>query len=98
MTISVYELGPVITAQPQSVSVSAAGEKAKVSVTAQGEGLTYQWYYLNAGAGSYVKSSIKSSVYSVSMQEAWDGRQLYCVVTDANGNTVKSGTAMLSIQ
>jgi YD repeat-containing protein len=37
---------PVITSQPQSVSINA-GQSATLSVTASGSGLTYQWFTTN---------------------------------------------------
>ena len=50
-----------ITKQPTSVTV-ANGATAKVSFTATGDGLTYRWYYKDAGAADYsYTSSFKSN-------------------------------------
>lgn len=76
-----------ITAQPVSVKV-AEGERAKVTVKAEGYGLTYQWYFANAGKTTYSKASATGRTYSVIMNDSRDGRKLYCVVTDINGDTV----------
>ena len=86
-----------ITTQPKSVKV-ANGQKATVSVKATGVDLTYQWYVKNAGTDTFVKSSVTSSKYSVTMNSARDGNQVYCVVTDKYGNTVKSDKATLRMQ
>lgn len=86
-----------ITKQPQSVTV-ADGEKAKVTVGATGDGLTYQWYFANAGSSSFSKASITSASYSVTMSSSRAGRRVYCVVTNANGDTLKSDTATLNMQ
>ena len=80
----------------QPVDTSAAkGDKISVSVTAKGEGLKYQWYFKNAGATTFTKSSLKAATYSTSMSAAVAGRQVYCVITDALGNTVTTETVTL---
>ena len=87
-----------IKTQPQDVTV-ASGEKAKVSFTASGDGLTYTWYYKNAGASSFSKTSaFTTNSYSVTMSADRDGRQVYCIVTDAYGNTAQTDTVTLSME
>lgn len=86
-----------ITTQPKSVTV-AEGERATVTVAAQGRGLTYQWYYANAGKSSFAKAAITEKSYSLIMSEARAGRRLYCVVTDINGDQVKSKTVKLHME
>ena len=83
-----------ITAQPKSVTVSG-GKTAKITVGAAGEGLTYKWYYKNKGATKFSLSSVKTSAYSTKMSTAVNGRQVYCVVKDKFGNTVKTNTVTL---
>ena len=39
-----YYAAPVITAQPSDIQTQA-GENVAFEASAQGEGLTYQWYY-----------------------------------------------------
>lgn len=87
-----YELK--ITRQPQT-AYADVGEKASVSVAAEGSGLRYQWFIRNAGKESWSRSSIKSAVYEVEMNKSRDGRELYCVVTDKYGNSVTSEHAFL---
>ena len=84
-----------IAQQPQNVMASL-GEKAIVSIKVYGDGLKYQWYFCNAGASSYSKSSLTGSSYSVTMKESMIGRKVYCVVTDKYGNSVKTGVATIS--
>ena len=97
VTIGAKSLGPVILTQPKDVTVSAAGQKLTVKMTAAGDGLTYQWYYKNAGTSTWWTSSVKSTNYAVTMKEAYNGRQLYCVVTDQNGKSVQSDTVTIRI-
>ena len=86
-----------ITAQPGNAK-AYAGEKAKTTVEAKGDGLKYQWYYKDPGMISYKKSSIVKASASVTMSEARDGRKMYCVVTDAYGYSAKSVTVTLSMK
>ena len=86
-----------ITKQPASVTV-IKNKTAKISVSAEGEGLTYQWYYKTKSGKSFKKlSSAKSSSYSVKMTSSKNGQQMYCVVTDKYGNTVKTNTVTLKV-
>ena len=87
----------VITKQPESVTV-AEGELAKVSVEASGEGLSYAWWIASAGSTKFSKSSVTGSSYSVTMNASRDGRQLYCVITDASGNSVTSNTVTMNMK
>ena len=90
--------GVAITAQPKSVSV-AGGATAKVTVTATGEGLTYEWYFKNKGASSFTKTTnFTGNTYSVKMDATRNGRQVYCVITDKYGNQVMSDVATLKMK
>ena len=96
-TVTLSKLVPLkITVQPQSVAV-AAGQVAKVSFTASGEGLTYQWYYKNAAAAAFsYTGTFTGNTYSVTMDDSRNGRQVYCVITDKHGNSVTTNTVTLS--
>ncbi|MBQ3133589.1 MAG: leucine-rich repeat protein, partial [Clostridia bacterium] len=86
-----------ITKQPASVSV-ANGKTAKVSFTATGDGLTYKWYFKDAGSSKFtLTTSFTGTSYSVPMTAARSGRQVYCVITDKYGDTVKTNTATLKM-
>ena len=89
----------VIDISQQPVDVYAAeGEIAKVSVTATGVGLDYQWYIKNPGKDSFSKSSITSARYTCTMTEKISGRQAYCVITDTFGNSITTNTVTLSLK
>lgn len=88
----------VITKQPSSVKV-APTKKATVSVSATGEGLTYKWYHKNAGDAKFtLAKSMTGKSYSCTMSNSADGRQVYCVITDKYGNSVKTKTVTLSMK
>ena len=85
-----------ITQQPQNVT-EAKGETARTTVKATGDGLTYTWYYKNANAASFAKSSITTDTYSAEMNDIRAGRQIYCVVKDKYGSTVQTNTVTLNM-
>ncbi len=86
-----------ITKQPVSVKVQN-GETATVTFKAEGDGLTYSWYYKNKGDTKfYLTGSFKTNIYSVTMTDARNGREIYCVVTDKYGNTVKTEIVTISM-
>ena len=73
--------------------------EAKVAVKTAEVGLTYQWYFKNAGVSKFaLTNSFKGNSYSVAMTDTRAGRQVYCVVTDKYGNSVKSNTVTLSMK
>ena len=94
-TATLYMAATIVT-EPKHVTV-AMGEKAKVSVKAVGDGLTYQWYVKNAGKSSFSKSSVTKATYSCTMSEKVDGRKVYCIVTDKYGKSDQSTTVNLTM-
>ena len=89
--------GPAITAEPQSVEAKL-NESLTVSFTAEGEGLKYEWYYKDAGATKFTKTStFTGPEYTTTMTEARAGRQIYCVVTDKYGSSVQTNTVTLTL-
>ena len=95
-TVSVNMQTPLeIVTQPKSVKV-AEGEKATVTVEAQGDGLTYKWYYKDPGGTKYkYTDSFKTNTYSITMSDARSGRYVFCRVYDKYGNMVKTNTVSL---
>lgn len=96
-TVTLSKPEPVkIIQQPASVMVPA-GEEARVTVVADGDGLTYKWYYANAGSTQFVRThTFSTESYYVTMNDVRDGRRIYCVITDQYGNQVRSATVTLS--
>jgi uncharacterized protein YecE (DUF72 family) len=83
-----------ITSQPTD-QTAAFGEMFCATVGAQGEGLKYQWYLRNAGSDKWYKSSVRDNTYDDVMTKARNGREIYCVITDALGNTVTTDIVKL---
>ncbi|MCR5203471.1 MAG: hypothetical protein K6E47_00265 [Lachnospiraceae bacterium] len=85
-----------ITSQPQNTTVGV-NELAYFSVTAKGNGLKYQWQYKNAGASSWTTWSSKTTAsISVAYSASRNGMSLRCIVTDSEGKSVTSNTAVLT--
>lgn len=87
---------PLITSQPQNVSVDA-GDLASFSVSAVGTGISYAWYYRDAGGTEFVSAGVSWPDYNYYASAANNGRQQYCVITDMGGRTVQSATATLTV-
>ena len=90
-------MAATITKQP-TTAFAKRNATAKVTLTAAGDGLTYQWYVKNPGATEYVVSSVKSATYSAKMTETNSGRLVYCVVTDKYGHTAQTKTVVMRMQ
>ena len=83
-----------IVTQPTDAT-AVMGENYCVTVEAQGDGLTYQWYFKNAGSDVWHTSGVKDNTYDDVMIASRAGRQVYCVITDIWGNTVTTETVTL---
>ena len=89
-----------IVTQPVDTS-AAKGEDAAVFVGATGKGLTYKWYYKNPGNKKFYESgadfvSEDGTTYTIPMYAWRNGQEVYCVVTDANGESIQSNTVTLT--
>jgi len=84
-----------VTSHPQSV-VAELGERVNISAEASGEGLTYRWYYKDRGGKEFAPSCYTGKTYAVTMADFRHMREVYCVITDAYGNTVTTETATMS--
>ena len=84
-----------ITKQPKDVTAKL-GEYATVSVTAEGDDLTYQWYYKAAGTSEFKASSAKTNLYRIRMTTQWDGMQVYCEIKSGS-ETLNTNVATISL-
>lgn len=85
-----------ILSQPENVSAEI-GERFNIRFTAQGDKLTYQWYYKESYMKEFTLSSNKTPSYSYDMTDYRDGREVYCVITDEHGNTVTTDTVTITL-
>ena len=86
-----------ITTQPVNKSVKL-GNSVTVSLSAQGSGLSYQWYYKKSGQSSFSAWNGRTHASETCKpNETWNGMQLYCLVKDAFGKSVKSNTIKITV-
>ena len=89
---------PAITKQPAGLEVEE-GQKATFRVTAEGTGLTYQWYVRLAG-GTWKKSTLssaKTAKFILATQPKHNGAQVRCKVTNSGGGAVTSKAVTLTL-
>ena len=98
VTLTVDSL-PYVKSQPKSQTVNA-GEKASFTITAGGDGLSYQWYYQIPGSEAWKAVSAasgKTASYSLTAAARHDGYQYRCTVTNEYGS-VTSETVTLTVK
>jgi hypothetical protein len=77
------------------------GDSAAFTVEAEGEDLTYQWYYFDLNANEWKKSfspGYNTNTVSPVFYAYRDGQQYRCVITDAEGNTATSRAASMILK
>ena len=98
VTLSVSKASaPIVTAQPASVK-AVVNKTATFTVSAQGTGLTYQWYVQTKGSSAWAPvGGATSAKLTVAAAAALDGAKYRCVVTGEGGQSVTSGEAALTV-
>ena len=79
---------PKFTAQPNDVH-TAPGQTASFTVTASGEDLSYQWYFMSPSNYSWRKCSDESATtntLNVAVKSYHDGYSFYCKVSNPAGS------------
>jgi hypothetical protein len=100
VTITLVESAIRIITQPANCE-GFLGQSAVFTVEAEGEGFTYQWYYYDVGTATWLKSySPGSTTDTVSpvFYAYRNGQQYRCVITDAEGNSVTSDAASMTLK
>ena len=86
-----------IVSQPSSVTTKT-GENVKFTVKAEGDGLTYQWYYRKAGANDWSKWGARTTASTTATSNAsWDGMQVRCTVTNAGGKSLHTNAVKITL-
>ena len=90
-------LPPVVTLQPADIHTKA-GEGVTFETRAEGDGLTFQWYYKKPDSPNWtVWKGHESAVTSAEANSTWNGMRVYCRVTDSRGNSVATRPALISL-
>ncbi|MBQ6116710.1 MAG: hypothetical protein IJL08_05215, partial [Oscillospiraceae bacterium] len=88
-----------ITGQPQDFA-GPVGATASFTVTAEGDGLTYQWQYKSKKDGKWYNAKAEgadTATMSIEVTASRDGMEFRCKVTDAYGNQAISDAATLRV-
>ena len=88
-----------VTKSPASVTVEE-GEIVRMSSTATGYGLNYQWYILKKGSTTWEKADFQgsqSAIIVITADSSVDGAQFKCVFTDQYNDTAESDAATITI-
>ena len=86
-----------ITTQPMSKTINL-GDSVTLSLKAQGSGLTYQWYFKKTSQTSFnVWNEHTHASETCTPNASWNGMQLYCIVKDSAGHSVKSNTVTVTV-
>ncbi|MCC8103888.1 MAG: leucine-rich repeat protein, partial [Clostridiales bacterium] len=95
LTVEAEVAGPTITAQPEDY-IGDAGDSVTFTIQAEGTGLSYKWQYSDDGETWKTGASTIAS-YTTTLTAARSGRMVRCIVTDADGNSVTSETAVMTV-
>ena len=98
VTLSVSKASaPIVTAQPASVKV-VVNKTATFTVSAQGTGLTYQWYVQTKGSTAWTPvGGATSAKLTVTATAVLDGAKYRCVVTGEGSKTATSNEVTLTV-
>ena len=84
-----------ITQQPSDY-VGMVGETATFTVIAEGNNLSYQWYYYDTASSAWKKASNgTTATLEVEFKDYRNNQQYRCEITDADGNTVTTDIVKL---
>lgn len=90
-----------ILGQPSSDMYCNVGNTEILLVSAEGDGLKYQWQVLKPGANAWVNCSMndgaKTSSLSIAVKDSKNGWKYKCVITDKYGTTVETDPVALYI-
>ena len=86
---------PHITAQPVDY-VGLVGDTAVFTVAAEGEGLSYQWYYYDRNEDAWMKASNgTSAVLNVEFKAHRNNQEYRCEITNGEGCTVVTDSVQI---
>ncbi len=99
VTLTVKQLppAPTITAQPENKKV-VVNKTATFTISAQGTGLTYQWYEQAKGSTAWTPiSGTTSDELTITAVADMDGNKYRCEVTGEGNQTVTSNAGTLTV-
>lgn len=100
VTITVKEPSNAITIVSQPVSYEGpTGQTARFTVTAEGEGLTYQWQLKKGSSWADLTSGgATTSAFLIKADASRNGKVYRCVIRDVNGEEIITDEVRINIQ
>lgn len=86
----------VLTRQPANAA-AAKGGKVSFTVSAKGDGMTYQWQLSDTEGKKWYNSTVTKNTYYATIADNNNGRWLRCIVTDKDGYRAVSKPAVMRI-
>ena len=88
---------PIITLQPSDVCTES-GQPVAFETAAEGDGLTYQWYYkkYNSPRWHTWNGHTTSKTFAIA-NPTWNGMRVYCRITDSSGGSKATRPALISL-
>ncbi len=88
-----------ITTQPEDYS-GPVGDYAVFNVSAEGEGLKYQWQVLKNGTWTNCSKNdgAKTATFTQEIKDSRNGNVYQCVITDKYGDTVTTAEVTLTVK
>ena len=102
VTTDIVKLIPVASVELKLLDITydaaTMGESYCITVNAEGEMLTYTWYFRNAGSDEWYRSGVTDNTYDDVMTKSRANRDVYCVITDACGNKITTDVITLKVK
>ena len=94
--VTIRKSVPIASGSSEKIVPAVNGEYCILSAESKLSGeLEYQWYFADKGSNTFLKSSITTKDYQIMMDDERNGRKVYCVVKNNEGQEVKTQVANL---
>lgn len=88
---------PAVISQPSDV-MTREGNTVTFEVSAEGGGLSYQWYYKKPDAVKWSVWTGHDTAVTTSVANAtWNGMRVYCRIADSKGHSVATRAAKITL-
>lgn len=87
----------VIPYTPLENRLGVDGETMTITLAAEGEGISYQWHLRLQGQGGFAPVGTNSPSLALTLSLDMNNAEVYCVLSDGEGNTVKTNTATVRV-
>ncbi len=86
-----------ITKQPSNIS-APVGKSAGTYITAEGEGLSYRWYFRDSNSINWTESDSTTPYFTFTVPEKSSRYLAYCEITDIFGTKKRTNTFIITAE